>query len=365
MSERKAAGRRRVTQQDVARAANVSIAVVSTVVNGKSDTLRVSEQTRARVMQAIHDLQYVPNVAAQSLAGGRNRIIGAFTYQRLFPWESGDFYYDFLLGIEEEAEKTGHHLLLFTGARNEAGERSIFNRNTNVLEVADGSILVGGRIDGEEIRRLAEEGYPFVMIGRRNAAGENVSWVAADYAAATEDVVDRLHGLGHRTMLMVVGARTLETIVERREGYAGACARHGIEPRMAAFAAPNPDVPGAAPCLADEREVLRFAAEQGVTAVIAESSYVAHRLYEAAREQGVAVPGALSVVGLGDHGDRQNVLAPDPAVAVVRTPSRQIGASAVRMLLRRLESRDRGVEHVRLACDLTAGTTLGPAPRSG
>lgn len=363
MSDRRGSARKRVTQQDVARAANVSIAVVSTVVNGKSDTLRVSEQTRARVLQAVRDLQYVPNVAAQSLAGGRNRIIGAFTYQRLFPRDSSDFYYDFLLGIEEEAEKTGHHLLLFTGARNQAGERSIFNHNTNVLELADGSILVGGRIDGEEIRRLADEGYPLVMIGRRESVGDAVSWVAADYAAATEEVVDRLHRLGHRAILMVVGARTHETIVERRTGYAAACTRHGLgsEARTVAFGSPNPDVPHAT-CAADEQEVLRFAADSGTTAIIAESSYVAHRLYQAAQAQGIAIPAQLSVVGLGDHGDRENVLAPDPALSVVRTPSRLIGASAVRMLLRRLDTPGSPPEQVKLACDLSAGTTVGPAP---
>ncbi|NUT37145.1 MAG: LacI family DNA-binding transcriptional regulator [Hamadaea sp.] len=365
MSERRTTGRRRVTQQDVARAANVSVAVVSTVVNNKADTLRVSEQTRARVWQAVQDLHYVPNVAAQSLAGGRNRIIGAFTYHRLFPWESGDFYYEFLLGIEEEAEKIGHHLLLFTGARNQAGERSIFNHNANVLDVADGSILVGGRIDAEEIRRLAEEGYPFVMIGRRDAAGPGVSYVAADYVAATEAVVDRLHALGHRSILLVVGSRTHETVVERRTGFDTACRRHrlGDQARVVTFGAPNPDLPHLT-CAADEEQVLALAADTGATAILAESSYVAHRLYQTALAQGLDIPGAVSLVGLGDHGDRQNVLAPDPALTVVRTPSRRIGATAVQVLLRRLDApAGQAPEQIHLSCELSEGTTVAATPR--
>lgn len=365
MVQRRGAGRRRVTQQDVARAAKVSTAVVSTVVNNKADTLRVSEQTRARVWQAIHDLHYVPNAAAQSLAGGRNRIIGAFTYQRPFPWESGDFYYEFLVGIEEEAEETSHHLLLFTGARNEAGERSIFSRNTNMLELADGAILVGGRIDGDEIRRLVDQGYPFVMIGRHDAAGPGASWVAADYAAGAETVVDQLHQLGHRTILLVAGSRTHETLAERRAGFAAAARRHrlGRRAHTVAFGALNPDLPDA-PRVADEQDVLRFAREAGATAIIAESSYVIHRTYQAALAQGMDIPAELSLVGLGDHGDRQNVLSPDPALAVLRTPSRKIGAAAVRILLHQLdEPRDEPAQ-VWVACELSEGTTIAAPPRA-
>jgi DNA-binding LacI/PurR family transcriptional regulator len=360
VAQRPRAGGRRVTQSDVARAANVSTAIVSTVVNNKADSIRVSDQTRARVWQAIRDLNYVPNVAAQNLAGGRNRIIGAFTYQRLFPWESRDFYYEFLLGIEEEAEEVGHNLLLFTGARNEAGERSIFGRNTNMLRLADGAILVGGRIDRDEIRRLVEDRYPFVMIGRHDFAGPEISWVAADYAGGTEAVVDRLYSRGHRRILMVVGRRTHETVVERREGFAAACRRRRLgrqRARMVAFGEVNPDVPHA-PHVDDEEGVLAFAREAGSTAVVAESSYVAHRIYHAALAQAVRVPGDLSIVGLGDHGDRENVLSPDPALAQLKTPSREIGAAAVRMLLRRLEAPGEPAEQQRIACELSEGTTV-------
>lgn len=364
MAERRVPQRRRVTQQDVARAAGVSTAIVSTVVNNKADTLRVSEQTRARVWQAIQDLHYVPNAAAQSLAGGRNRLIGAFTYQRLFPWEHGDFYYDFLLGIEEEAEQTGHNLLLFTGARNAAGERTIFDRDTNMLDVADGAILVGGRIDGDEVRRLAERGYPFVMIGRREVAGPGVSWVAADYVTAAQSVVEQLHRLGHRAILMVAGSRTHETVVERREGFAAGCRRHrlGARARMVTFGEPNPDLPDA-PCLGSEQDVLDYARANAMTAVIAESSYVIHRIYQAALAQGMDIPADLSLVGLGDHGDRQNVLSPDPALTVVRTPSRVIGATAVQVLLRRLDSPGGKPERVRIQCELSEGTTVSAPQR--
>ncbi|SDT19302.1 LacI family DNA-binding transcriptional regulator [Jiangella sp. DSM 45060] len=361
MAQRRRADKRRVTQSDVARAANVSTAIVSTVINGKTDSIRVSDTTRERVWQAVRDLHYTPNIAAQSLAGGRNRIIGAFTYQRLFPWESRDFYYEFLLGIEEEAEAVAHHLLLFTGAKNESGERSIFNHDANLLRLADGAILVGGRVDGDELAKLAADGYPFVMIGRHDEVGPQVSWVAADYAAGADAVVEELYARGHRRLLYVAGSRTQETLTERRSGFAAACARHRLGPKraaMVAFGAANPDLPRLA-VADDETAVLAAARAAGSTAVIAESSYVAHRLLETARAQGVDVPGELSIVGLGDHGDRANVLSPDPALTLLRTPSREIGAGAVRMLLRLLDAPDTGPEQEFVPCELTGGQTVG------
>ncbi|SEE95317.1 LacI family DNA-binding transcriptional regulator [Ruania alba] len=361
------AGGRRVTQRDVAREANVSTAIVSAVVNTKMDSIRVSEKTRARVRQAIRDLNYVPNVAAQNLAGGRSRIVGAFTYHDTFPRaESRDFYYEFLVGIEEEAEKVGHNLLLFTGARDESGQRSVFGRGANMLRLADGAILVGGKINADEIRRLTDEGYPFTVIGRHEVQGLEFAWVAANYADGTELVMDDLYARGHRRVLMVAGRRTHETLVERRSGFAAACTRHRLksdDAPMVAFGEPNPDLPRV-PHVDDEQGVLRFAAETGSTAIVAESSYVAHRVYHAALGSGMVVPRDVSIVGLGDHGDRENVLLPDPALTQLSTPRREIGAAAVRMLLRQLDGQGQSPEHEWIACEIVTGTTVGAPPAS-
>lgn len=352
--------RKRVTQLDVARAANVSTSIVSTVINNSSSSIRVSEETRARVWEAVRELQYVPNVVAQSLARGRNKLIGAFTYQTLFPWAQGDFYYQFLLGIEEEAEREAYNLMLFTGARNDAGERSIYGNGTNMLEMADGAILVGGRIEPSEIHRLSSEGYPFVMIGRRDAIGSRVPWVAADYVQGTTAVFDTLVELGHADIGLIIGAKTHETVSERRQGFFEARARHDLDQRIPlfVFGELNPDYPDAL-CATSIADLVDMIARHRPTALIVESTYLAHRLYEAITADGrLSVPRDLSLVGLGDHADRANVLTPDPAVAQLVTPGREIGAMAVRMLLRRLDDPTGTPEEVRIPCELEIGATV-------
>src|SRR6056297_2228719 len=95
--------KRRPTQVDVARQAGVSPAVVSTVLNGAGrGSVRVGPEAAARVRQAVRELGYVPNPVARNLAGGKNRILGMFTFESIFPIERPNCYSPFLIGFEAE-----------------------------------------------------------------------------------------------------------------------------------------------------------------------------------------------------------------------------------------------------------------------
>jgi DNA-binding LacI/PurR family transcriptional regulator len=192
---------RRTTQADVARHAVVSAAIVSSVLNGRQyGTIRISELTRARVFASVLELGYSPNLAARNLAGGSNKLIGVFTWQRLFPLLKEDFFYEFLVGIEEASEVTGFNLLMLTAAKDSSGERSIFPDGANGLQLADGGILLGWDEKQDQIRRLDAEGYPFVFLGERHIDGIELSYVAADYLSGTAAIIDRLVGFGHRSI---------------------------------------------------------------------------------------------------------------------------------------------------------------------
>ncbi len=78
-----------------------------------------------RVVTAVDELGYVADAAARSLAGGQNYLLGVFTFESIFPLQHRDFYYPFLVGIEEEAEQLGYDLLLFTSGGSVDGVRQI------------------------------------------------------------------------------------------------------------------------------------------------------------------------------------------------------------------------------------------------
>ncbi len=85
--------RRRVTQQDIARISGVSQTTVSLVLNNRLDAgTRIAPETRERVLEAIAETGYVADPVARRMVARRNRIIGVFTYEAVFPSGTRDFY---------------------------------------------------------------------------------------------------------------------------------------------------------------------------------------------------------------------------------------------------------------------------------
>ena len=100
---------KRPTLTDVARHANVSIATVSIVVNNsRSGNISVSEETRQRVLAAIDEIGYVPNLAARSLRTSKTRLLAVMVQDLTNP------FFPFLVrGAQETAESNNYELLVF------------------------------------------------------------------------------------------------------------------------------------------------------------------------------------------------------------------------------------------------------------
>ncbi|WIV61623.1 LacI family DNA-binding transcriptional regulator [Amycolatopsis nalaikhensis] len=249
------AGSGRVTQAQVARLAGVSQAVVSMVLNG-SDSLRITPETRERVQQVLRTTGYTVDIMGRRLRGGSNQILGVFTYESVFPSGVADFYRPFLLGIEEEAEAQGFDLLLFTSGGRRDGRRRIYDHGTNRLRIADGSILLGRHNDPQELAQLVEEQFPFVFVGRRESPTGPISYVGADYVAATREVHERLWALGHRRIGLLSVTEENEPTLDRRAGYEAAARKHRRTPLV--FLEEDPAI------------ALRQVRDEGVTALLVE-----------------------------------------------------------------------------------------------
>ncbi|WP_433887584.1 LacI family DNA-binding transcriptional regulator [Streptomyces sp. CA-111067] len=343
-----AAPRRRPTQTEIARIAGVSQATVSLVLNGRDDEL--SEATRQRVREVLQRVGYVANPVARVLAGGQNRILGIHTFEQVFPLHSGDFYFPFLLGVEEEAERQGYDLLMFTSA---GGSRRVFSGGATRLELADGSLLLGRRPDLEEIGRLAEMEYPFVYIGHRDLPGRGISYVAADYATATAEATRRLLEAGHRRIAYVrYGESVGQPGIDRLEGFR-AVAR---EERLTSAASPLWNVDGPA----DVEGLLDDVRESHTTALLVEQQQLAELLRAACRSRGLRIPDDLSIAVLGDSIGAQR---PDPGWSGFHVPRREMGASATRLLIAQLRG-DVAAPAVRsIPCRTVDGSTIA-APRT-
>jgi len=344
--------RPRPTQADIARRAGVSQATVSLVLNGRAEAGRISDETRARVMAAIRNEHYVANAAARSLAGGRNRILGIYTFESVFPADSQDFYFPFLLGIEHQAEELALDLLLFTSA---GGRRQMYRNGETRLQLADGALLLGREPNLAEIRRLRDESYPFVYIGHREVDGAPISYVAADYTAATTALTERALGLGHTRFAYVRegGGQTYPSR-DRENGYRAALRAAGVP----ASSAPLWDIAGAAELPALVEEIRRTA----TTVLLVEQTGLAERLAEVARAAGLRVPADLSVIVLGDD---IGAAAPGTPWTRLSVPGHEMGAAATRLLVSLLDGTATGARQERIACAIHDGDTLAPAAEAG
>lgn len=340
--------RRSPTQVDVARQAGVSQATVSLVISGGAASSQVAEATRQAVLDAAEQLGYTVNAVARSLKGGRNRMLGLYTFEPVFPVAQRDFYFPFLLGVEEATAAYGYDLLLFSSATAE-GNRRIYAKGVNRLKVADGCVLLGRHLHRDDLAELAKEDFPFVFVGRREVAGVELSYVAADYVGATGELVATLAAQGHRRLAYLQLDDDQEPTRDRAQGFRQGLTEAGI--------AEDEVIVHTGPVTAD---LLRDWVRAGVSALLvepAEDDTAIVEVERAAAGAGVDIPGDCSVVLLGDPPFS------DPARREwtrFSVPREDMGREAVRLLLELLDNEDGRPRRTYLACTQITGDSVAP-----
>ena len=349
MAEQKRSGR--ITQKRIAELAGVSQATVSLVLNGKEDgTNRIPEATRQRVLDVIRGSEYVADPAARRLAGVGNKIFGVFTYEPAFPKDNADFYTPLLQGIESAAEQIGVDLLLSTSTPVVDGRRQLLHEG-NRIRLSDGCLLLGRRMDRDELSRLLASGFPFVAIGRREEP--KVPFVGIDYRSATASLANRAIDLGHRRFAYVYTDidTDVESAVDRRNGVEDAVNAHA-DVELSEIAWQLNDPAGLWAALMASRPTVLFV----------ESMEHAACLRILATSAGLSVPGDLSMVVLSDA-LRDNDSTTD--FTRLSPPRGELGSAAVHLLARILDADDDVPEadlETLLDCPTIDGRTLAAAP---
>jgi DNA-binding LacI/PurR family transcriptional regulator len=309
--------------KEVAQFAGVSEATVSVVLNGRVGVnVRVSETTQQKIWEAVRELGYVANPVAQSLAGGQNHILAVFTFESIFPMDVSSFYYPFLIGIEQEADRLGYDLLLVTGSSDpHSGKRRIYQNNINRLSRADGAILLGHG-DKHEVYRLLDEEFPFVYVGRRESPQDAISYVAADYVSATAQIVEYLYQHGHRKIAYFRTTRRDEASTDRMRGFQTACQKLKLSARQPRVWSSSVDDLTA--------DVLLAHQQMDVTAFVVEDDALGHRLLTIADDLALQCPRDFSLAVLGNP---LNPIETVPDWTTFSIPRRDMGREALHMLV--------------------------------
>ena len=339
----------RVRQSDIARAAGVSQATVSLVLNKAAD-VSIGADTRQAVLDAARSLGYVPDPVARRLATGRNCLLGLHTFMPTFPVDVADSYYPYLAGVEEEAAAQGFDLILFTGSTGKAARESALHR----LPLSDGCVLVGRHLPVLEVQTLLESGFPLVYLGRHDELGTRLPYVGADYVGATEDLVDRLWAMGHRRLLYVQETDPATASTDRETGFLRGVHKHGADTRGFSMRIDSSEI---------TPEVVRQWVDQKYSAILVEggteSLMALQALAGSIEKLGLRVPQDLS---LAMTGQQLSYSFGERTITGFDVPRREMGRQAVRMLIDLLSAQNlkNGNRQLLLDCVPVDGDTAGP-----
>src|SRR3954449_10715162 len=198
---------------DVARAADVSVATVSAVVNA---TAYVSPRLKTRVEAAIKSLGYQPNQLARGLATQQSRTLGM-----IVPDIANPFFPEVVRGAEDAAYAAGYTLLI-ASSDNDLRKEELYLRLFLAKRV-DGVILTKapGRLPPELQRALTKSGIPIVLLAR-TVAGFSTDAVELDDRGAAYEGVSHLLRLGYQRVGFIGGLRGASTSRRRLDGYKAA-----------------------------------------------------------------------------------------------------------------------------------------------
>ncbi|MDF7680844.1 Mal regulon transcriptional regulator MalI [Enterobacteriaceae bacterium ESL0689] len=209
---------KKITINDVAQRAGVSVSTVSLVLSGKG---RISTATSERVNQAIEQLGFVRNHQAASLRGGQSGVIGLIVSDI-----SKQFYAEFTMGLTAVLESEGKIVFLTQGGYD--GEKICQRFDALVAQGVDGVIIAGAINKGTELRhRAAEMGIPLVFASRASYF-DDVDLFRPDNMQAAQMVTEHLIRRGHQRIAWLGGQSSSLPRAERVGGYCATLLKYGL-----------------------------------------------------------------------------------------------------------------------------------------
>jgi DNA-binding LacI/PurR family transcriptional regulator len=329
--------------EQVAKRAKVSTATVSRVLNNATV---VKTSTRVRVMKAIEELKYHPNLHARHLAGGKSRTLGVILSNMENP-----FFFDIYKTVESRAHASGYEVVVAnTDYRSEQLVSSI---RLMIGRRVAGLAAIVSEMEPALIDELNDSGIPVVFYDV-GAPRRNITNIRVDYRRGIDKVVDYLYSLGHRRLGFVGHHAVLGPLNERQKSVMDAASRFPAVQVQAAADSDN---------LEGGRQAARTLLASGFepTALVCVNDVMAVGALRELRERGLRVPKDVSVTGF------DNVKLSEfcyPALTTVHIPRDRIGQIICQRLLPDPDKPDTGDHDVVIDPEFVVRDSTGPAASS-
>ncbi len=298
---------------EVAVKAGVSSTTVSRVLNNPA---LVKSSTRARVMKAVAEFKYHPNLHAQTLAGGRSRTIGMIVSNLENP-----LFLDIFRQLDADALAANLEVIVANTdnlpARLASSVRLMIGRRVTGLDV------VVSEMDTHLIDELTDSSIP-VVFHDLVTARQNITNIRVNYRSGIGKIVKYLHSLGHERMAFVGHHDSLGPTGERQTAFSRAVAQ--CSPTIETRSVKHAD--GFEGGRLATRELL--ATGFAPTAIVCADDFMAVGVLRELREYGLRVPQDVSVAGF------DNIKLSEfssPPLTTVHVPRQQIGHMAFECLV--------------------------------
>lgn len=330
--------------EDVAKRAKVSIATVSRVVNSVGP---VKNSTRARVLKAITELKYHPNIHARSLAGGKSRTLGMIVSNLENP-----FFLDIFRALESDAHRRGYEVLV---ANTDYRARQLVSSVHLMMgRRLAGLAVIVSEMEPSLIQELTESNLPIVFYDVGTPA-RNISNIKVRYEKGMQRVVEYLYSVGHRRMAFVGHHTSLEPLLDRKKSFLDTMKRYAGEVEHATVADRDGPVGG--------QQATRQLLASGFkpTAIICVNDFMALGVVRELREHGLEVPRDVSVTGYDNISLSEYAF---PPLTTVNIPREMIGHLAFSALVPEHEDAQvRGREFL-IDPELVIRESTGPPPKN-
>ncbi len=336
------------TMQDVAKRAGVSVSTVSYALSGARP---ISEETRARITQAMAELGYQPHALARGLASKRSKVL-ALVYPPINR-TLGATELIFVTSISDAARGRGYSLVVSTFAWSNLDEL----RQLAQQGLVDGIIAMEVHLDDPRVALLQQVGLPFSLIGHcRENTG--INFVDVDFRQTTLRGVEYLANLGHQQLAFLnfapaalnagygPAARTHAAFAEALQLYKVRGTAHACAPSsLAGYELAYRLLSGRRPCTA----ILTFN-ERAIPGIL-----------QAAQDRGRRIPDDLSVVTISSANAAEMFT---PALTALELPIAEMGRIGTEILIRQLEGDAREPAQALLPANLVVRQSSGPAGRA-
>ena len=310
----------KVTIKDVAREAGVSISTVSNALNG-IDVLR--PDTKQHILEVAEKLHYVPNLNGRNLKSQATKVIGLFLTSI-----KGPYYGELTNSIYQGCKKYGYELNIFIAENADNAMINILGKRIN------GAIIFNEHVRKKEVEVLRESEVPIVFIDRE-IQGKFISSVVFDSYYEGELAAKYLLELGNTTFGYIQGVKHNFDNTERLKGFRNILKRAGFSLQEDYI------IQGEFERDVAYRSVKEFLESGKVLpeAIFAANDLSAIGTIEALTEEGIKVPGDVSVIGCDDIETARLV---SPSITTIRTSFEKQGILAVGYLAGLMRGEEQG-----------------------